>query len=345
MMEKNTMIKQENDFPVILESYFTKHLSFERNFSENTYNTYLIVIKQYLKYLSSIKNVKPKNISIYSFSKQNILDFLQYVEKELKCTVKTRNHKLTIINSFLEYAQSINPIYLDIYLKSKSIKQKKSKKEKMDFLTREELEIFMKSINIKSKSGYKHYVLIALLYEAGLRVSELINLKVSNLFFLNESPYIKVLGKGNKERIVYLNSDIVSIVNEYMDKFKTSNGSLFLNHSDEKYTRFGINKIVSKYYELSKKECLTLVNKNITPHSFRHSKAVHLLMNNTALPIIQRFLGHNSIQTTEIYLDITNDEVSKSILSVSSSIDIADNTKASWEGDEKLIELLESLSK
>lgn len=345
MMEKNTMIKQNNDFPVILESYFTKHLSLERNFSENTYNTYLIVIKQYLKYLSSIKNVKPKDISIYSFNKQNILDFLQYVEKELKCTGRTRNHKLTIINSFLEYAQSINPIYLDIYLKSKSIKQKKSKKEKMDFLTREELEIFMKSINIKNKSGYKHYVLIALLYETGLRVSELINLKVSNLFFSNDSPYIKVLGKGNKERIVYLNSDIVSIVNEYMNKFKIYNGYLFLNHSNEKYTRFGINKIVNKYYESSKKECLTLVNKTITPHSFRHSKAVHLLMNNTALPIIQRFLGHNSIQTTEIYLDITNDEVSKSILSVSSSIDIADNTKASWEGDEKLIELLESLSK
>lgn len=343
MMEKNTMIKQHNDFSIILENYFTKHLSLERKFSENTYNTYLMVMKQYLKYLSSIKDIKRKDISIYSFSKQNILDFLQYVETDLKCSVKTRNHKLTIINSFLEYAQSINPIYLDVYLKSKSIKLKKNKQEKMDFLTREELEVFMKTINIKTKSGYKHYVLIALLYEAGLRVSEIINLKVSNLFFSNEAPYIKVLGKGNKERIVYLNSDIVSIVNEYMDKFKISDGYLFLNHSKDKLTRFGINKIVSKYFELSKKECPTLVNKTITPHSFRHSKAVHLLMNNTALPIIQRFLGHNSIQTTEIYLDITNEEVSKSILSVSSAIKIEENTKAIWDGDEKLIELLESL--
>ena len=213
----------------------------------------------------------------------------------------------------------------------------------MDFLTREELEIFMKAINIKSKSGYKHYVLIALLYEAGLRESEIINLKVSDLFLSSESPYIKVLGKGNKERIVYLNSDIVSIVNEYMDKFKIKDGNLFLNHSKQQLTRFGIIKIVNKYFELSKKECPTLVNKTITPHSFRHSKAVHLLMNNTALPIIQRFLGHNSIKTTEIYLDITNYEVSKSIISVSSAIDNQENKEASWSGDEKLMELLKSL--
>ena len=211
------MIKQNNDFSMILENYFTKHLSLERKFSTSTYNTYLIVIRQYLRYLSDIKDIRPKDISIYNFDKQTILNFLEYVETDLNCSIKTRNHKLTIINSFLEYAQSINPIYLDVYLKSKSIKLKKTKQEKMDFLTREELEVFMKTINIKTKNGYKHYVLIALLYEAGLRASELINLKTSDLFFTNESPYIKVLGKGNKERIIYLNVDIVSIVNEYIE--------------------------------------------------------------------------------------------------------------------------------
>ena len=339
------MIKQNNDFSTILESYFTKHLSLERKFSENTYQTYLIVIKQYLKYLSDYKNINPKDISIYSFDKQTILDFLQYVENDLNCCVRTRNHKLTIINSFLEFAQSINPVYLNVYLKAKSIKLKKEKKEKMDFLTREELEAFMQSINIKTKNGYKHYVLIALLYEAGLRASEIINLTVSNLFFLEEAPYIKILGKGNKERIVYLNKDIVLIVKEYMEKFEIKNGYLFLNHSNNKLSRFGLNKIVDKYYELSKKECPTLVNKTITPHSFRHSKAVHLLANNTALPIIQRFLGHSNIQTTEIYLDITNEEVSKSIQTASLAIHTKEPTKAMWDGDEKLIELLESLNK
>ena len=102
------MIKRSNDFSLILENYFAKHLSLERKFSTNTYNTYLMVIRQYINYLSEQKHEKPKSISIYSFNKQNILDFLEYVEKILKCSPKTRNHKLTIINSFLEYAQSVN---------------------------------------------------------------------------------------------------------------------------------------------------------------------------------------------------------------------------------------------
>ena len=294
--------------------------------------------------MTTIKKIKPKNISIFSFSKDNILDFLTYVETELGCNIRTRNHKLAVINSFLEYAQSYNPIYLDIYLQSKSIKLKKAIKEKMDYLTKKELEAFLKQINIRTKNGYKHYVIIALLYESGMRVSELINLRVDHLYFIGNSPYIKILGKGNKERIVYLNEDIVSMVTEYQSKFNIQSGYVFRNNSKKQLTRFSINKIVSKYHNLAKKECPTLERKTISPHSFRHSKAVHLLMNNTALPIIQRFLGHTSIQTTEIYLDITNDEVKKNVTSVASLIDIKEDSNAVWQGDEKLIELLERLS-
>ena len=214
----------------------------------------------------------------------------------------------------------------------------------MDYLTKKELEAFLKQINIRTKNGYKHYVIIALLYESGMRVSELINLRVDHLYFIGNSPYIKILGKGNKERIVYLNEDIVSMVTEYQSKFNIQSGYVFRNNSKKQLTRFSINKIVSKYHNLAKKECPTLERKTISPHSFRHSKAVHLLMNNTALPIIQRFLGHTSIQTTEIYLDITNDEVKKNVTSVASLIDIKEDSNAVWQGNEKLIELLERLS-
>ena len=339
------MIKVKNDFSTILESYFSKHLSLERKFSENTYKTYLIVLRQFIDYLVTVKDIKTKDISIYSFNKDNILDFLLYVEDVLNCSPKTRNHKLTVINSFLDYAQGVNPIYIDAYLQAKNIKFKREKKQKRDFLTKEELEIFMNCINIKSKSGYKHYIMIALLYESGARVSELVNLTVSNLFLIGESPYIKILGKGNKERIVYINNDVVTMINEYMAKFKIENRWLFLNNSGDKFSRFGINKLIEKYVEISKKECPTLVNKTISPHSFRHSKAVHMLLNNTAIPIIQRFLGHASITTTEIYLDITNDEVIKSVKSIASLINTSDDEKKLWENDDKLIELLESLNK
>ena len=121
------------------------------------------------------------------------------MENDLGCSIRTRNHKLAVINSFLEYAQSVDPTYLDIYLSVRSIKVKKTVKEKMDYLTKEELEIFMKQIDIKKKNGYKHYIVVALMYEAGLRASELIDLKVDDLFFKGELPYIKISGKGAKK--------------------------------------------------------------------------------------------------------------------------------------------------
>lgn len=334
-------MKIKNDFAEILNSYFTKHLQLERRFSDNTYNTYLIALKQFIFYLNNT-GVPSNKISISDFNKANILSFLDYIENEFNCSSKTRNHKLTIINSFLEYAQSVNPIYLSIYLDSKSIKYKRIVKEKMDFMSVEELKAFFKAIDLKHKSGYKHYVLFTTLYETATRVSELINIKVCDCFLTIDHPYIKILGKGNKERIVYINDSVVKIILEYMDKFRIKDGLLLRNHSNNQYSRFGINKIVSKYYDIAKKECPTLERKTITPHTFRHSKAVHFLQNGTALPIIQRFLGHSSIQTTEIYLDITNDVVIEAVKLTANTLS-SEHVEAKWNDDEKLFELLEKL--
>ena len=103
-------MKMSNDFPTILNSYFSKHLKLERRFSANTYITYLTVLKQYIHFLNSELNISNKKISITDFEKNNIISFLNYAETTLKVSPRTRNHKLTVLNSFLEYAQSINPV-------------------------------------------------------------------------------------------------------------------------------------------------------------------------------------------------------------------------------------------
>ena len=341
-MEVKSLMKMSNDFPTILNCYFSKHLKLERRFSSNTYISYLTVLKQYIHFLNSELNISNKKISMTDFEKNNIISFLNYAETTLKVSPRTRNHKLTVLNSFLEYAQSINPVYIELYLASKSIKLKRVKKEKMDFMTVEELKAFFECIDLKHKTGYKHYVMLTTLYETATRVSELINIQTTDLFF-SENPYIKIVGKGNKERIVYINDSVVSMIKEYRKKFNISNGYLFLNNSGNQFTRYGVNKIVKNYFEQAKQKCQTLRSKTITPHSFRHTKAVHFLQNGTALPIIQRFLGHSNIQTTEIYLDITKSVVIEAV-KLSANIITSSNEKALWAGDEDLISLLESLS-
>ena len=285
---------KNNDLANLINSFFSSYLKNERKYSDNTYLGYLNVISQLINYLEKHIKKKRYEITIDDFTRDNILSFLDYIETTNNCVEKTRNHHLTVIKSFFKYVQTINPIYIERFLEIDSIKKKKEEKKTIDYLTIEELEAVLSQCDLKSKSGYKHFVLMSLLYETACRVSELINIKINDINFCNNS-YIKVLGKGNKERIIYISKNMVEILEKYIKKFNISDGYLFLNNSSRQYTRFGINKIVEKYVNLSKENHESLNNKNITPHSFRHSKAIHFLQNGTSLPVIQKFLGHNQM--------------------------------------------------
>ena len=335
---------KNNDLANLINSFFSSYLKNERKYSDNTYLGYLNVISQLINYLEKHIKKKRYEITIDDFTRDNILSFLDYIETTNNCVEKTRNHHLTVIKSFFKYVQTINPIYIERFLEIDSIKKKKEEKKTIDYLTIEELEAVLSQCDLKSKSGYKHFVLMSLLYETACRVSELINIKINDINFCNNS-YIKVLGKGNKERIIYISKNMVEILEKYIKKFNISDGYLFLNNSSRQYTRFGINKIVEKYVNLSKENHESLNNKNITPHSFRHSKAIHFLQNGTSLPVIQKFLGHNQIQTTEMYLDITNETVIDTINNLANLIDYNKSEECIWKGNKDLIELLNSLKK
>ena len=335
---------KNNDLVNLINSFFSSYLKNERKYSDNTYLGYLNVISQLINYLEKHIKKKRYEITIDDFTRDNILSFLDYIETTNNCVEKTRNHHLTVIKSFFKYVQTINPIYIERFLEIDSIKKKKEEKKTIDYLTIEELEAVLSQCDLKSKSGYKHFVLMSLLYETACRVSELINIKINDINFCNNS-HIKVLGKGNKERIIYISKNMVEILKKYIKKFNISDGYLFLNNSSRQYTRFGINKIVEKYVNLSKENHESLNNKNITPHSFRHSKAIHFLQNGTSLPVIQKFLGHNQIQTTEMYLDITNETVIDTINNLANLINYNKSEECIWKGNKDLIELLNSFKK
>jgi len=338
------MTMKNNELANLISNFFTLYLKSERKYSDNTYLSYLNVINQFLTFLENHLNIERYKITLNDFSKNNVLNFLMFIETTNECTTKTRNHHLTVIKSFLQYVQLNKKIYIEKYLEINNIKKKKETKKSIDYLTIEELEIVLKQCDLKSKSGYKHFVILSLLYETACRVTELINIKVSDITFSTNS-YIKVLGKGNKERIIYISENTKEMLKKYINRFNIIDGYLFLNHSNKQYTRFGINKLVEKYVSLGSRNVESLKNKNITPHSFRHSKAVHFLLNGTSLAIIQRFLGHNQIQTTEMYLDVTSDAVINAVNDAATIINYKTNEECLWKGNRDLLELLESLKK
>ena len=202
---------KNNDLANLINSFFSSYLKNERKYSDNTYLGYLNVISQLINYLEKHIKKKRYEITIDDFTRDNILSFLDYIETTNNCVEKTRNHHLTVIKSFFKYVQTINPIYIERFLEIDSIKKKKEEKKTIDYLTIEELEAVLSQCDLKSKSGYKHFVLMSLLYETACRVSELINIKINDINFCNNS-HIKVLGKGNKERIIYISKNMVEIL-------------------------------------------------------------------------------------------------------------------------------------
>lgn len=329
-------------FYELLEDFILEYLPKERGYSKNTALSYYTSIKQFLKYIEDILHKKQEEINVADFNRNNISSFLNYIEDNGK-SITTRNQRQAALISFVSYCAIMEPLYQKILDDVKNLKVKKIIKNKLDFLTVEEYKTFISAVNLNSQNGLRHYTIINLLYDTATRVSELINIKVEDLNYGSNNS-IKIYGKGKKYRIVYITNNTVNLLNDYMKKYKIESGYLFLNNQNKPLTRFGIEYLIKKYYEIACDTMPSLKAKNVTPHTMRHTKACHFLINGTALPVIQKFLGHASVQTTEIYLDLTSKAVIDAVEKASALITNKNDTtvEAKWK-DDKILKALDEI--
>lgn len=326
-----------NDLYRLIEKFILEYLPTEKGYSQNTVLSYYSTIKQYLDFF-----ISRKDIGILDFNRDNIGEFLAHVENK-GCTISTRNQKLAALKSFVSYCAMIEPVYQNTYLDLARLPLKKEGKKKMDFLTIEEYEAFLKCIDISTTSGFRHFTIINVLYETGARVQEIADLKAEDIEF-GSTNSVRLLGKGNKFRIVYICDRCAGIIKDYQKRFNIYSGPLFINKQGRALTRFGITYIIEKYFNLAKETTPSLVHKRITPHSLRHTKACHFLDAGTPLPVIQRFLGHASIQTTEIYLDVTSNAVVDAVECASKQLSqyIDENQTKKWK-DKSMVEKIKNI--
>jgi len=299
-------------FPGMLEHYVVSYIKEEAGMSPETLRTYYTSLEQYILWLRDTRNVGIQNIDMTHFNKENIKFFLSYLETERKVSVTTRNLRRAGIVAFLAYASEINPVYMNAYMEAKKIKNKKAAKPKKDFLTIEEFQAVLEVINISTNDGFKHYILISIMYDTAARVDETVRMNVEDFSFGKENSVI-VFGKGSKYRRIYLTKHTVKLIKEYKRKFNLEKGAMFKNRCGDRISDSGIDYILKKYAKAASEKETSLCNKTVSPHVFRRSKATHMLLNGASLPVIQRFLGHESIQTTEAYLDIGSEAMSKAV--------------------------------
>ena len=284
---------------------FSNFLKFERNFSDNTLDAYIRDIKKFSLYAEkNLENSKPKAITYEDLQEYLILQSKQ------KISERTQARWISSIKSFFKYLleeeiRDDNPATLlegpklGLYLP--------------DTLSVEDVERITKNINLSTDLGVRNQCMVEVLYGCGLRVSELIELKISDINF--KEGFLKVEGKGQKVRYVPLAKYTSHLIKNYIENVRINNkinkkyeDIMFLNSRGSSMSRVIVFIIIK---ELADKAG---IRKNISPHTFRHSFATHMLQNGADLRFIQEMLGHSSITTTEIYTHLNTEELHDTIL-------------------------------
>jgi len=271
---------------------FRAYLQLEKSLSDNTVQAYLQDIEKLTHYLLLIKSEKsPRQIELNDLEK-----FVKWIS-ELGMTPSSQSRIISGIKNFYKYCLQEQIVIKD---PTALLEAPKLKRSLPDVLSFDEIESIISAIDLSTPEGVRNKAVIETLYSCGLRVTELVNLKISCLYL--DVGFIRVIGKGDKERLVPVGSSAVKHINLYKNNTRVhipvkpgNEDILFLNRRGRKLSRVMIFMIIK---ELAKQAGIT---KNISPHTFRHSFATHLVEGGANLRAVQEMLGHESITTTEIY--------------------------------------------
>jgi integrase/recombinase XerD len=284
---------------------FKAYLQLEKSLSENSVEAYLHDIDKLTQFLSFNDPVStPENVRPDHLEK-----FLQWIN-ELGMTPSSQSRIISGLRNFYKYCLQEQISKTD---PTALLETPKLAKHLPDVLTYEEIEAISNSIDVSTKEGARNKAIIETLYSCGLRVSELVNLRLSCLYF--DVGYIRVIGKGDKERLVPVGAPAIKYINIYRQNIRVhlpvipgNDDVVFLNRRGKKLTRVMIFMIIK---DAAKKAG---ISKNISPHTFRHSFATHLVEGGADLRAVQEMLGHESITTTEIYTHLNREYLRETLV-------------------------------
>jgi site-specific recombinase XerD len=275
-----------------LNDYLT-YLEFQKKYSNETINSFKYDLKKFISFLGSK--------SLINVETEDISNYLKYISNLNASSINRNISSIRGLYKYLIMMEVINKNPLD------KIKNLKQDKRLLKYLSIEDVDKLL-NIQIKTHYDYRNKAILELMYACGLRASEVVSLRIQNIDFSN--ALLRVFGKGSKERIVPINEEALEILDIYIKEYRckfikkgVQNEYLFLNNHGKKLTRNALNLIIK---QICKNEG---IDKYVTPHILRHSFATHLLENGADLRVIQELLGHSNIDTTEVYLDVTNQNI------------------------------------
>jgi Site-specific recombinase XerD len=337
----------KSDFPEYLTAFFSQYLELQRGLSQNTIASYSDAFLLLFTYFNDNHNLSPDKITFAHLTRECVVDFCQWLETSRNSSVKTRNLRLTAIHSFFRYVAMREPSRISMIKSILDIQMKKCGRKVPMHLSDEEVKLLFAEPDFHKKQGIRDLAVLTVLYDSGVRVSELISLRMSDIR-ISGTTTLRVIGKGRKQRLIPISSATTNIIKAYYKAYNLdasrSDRNLFVNSREEALTRPGINYILNKYVQQARRNNPGYFNVNVTAHVMRHSKAVSLLLSEVSLIYIRDFLGHSSVVTTEHYARTSPEFLRKAI--ENNALSYVDSTSQySPQEQEHLIEFLKSFRK
>lgn len=290
-------------FAPLLHSFFVDRLLRQRNASPATIASYRDTFRLLLRFAESHLHRQAASLTIEDLSAPLVLAFLDHLERERGNTVRTRNARLAAIHSFASHAGREEPVALEGLRRILAIPPKRFSRPVLGHLSREEMQAILDAPDRSTWSGRRDAVLFATLYNTGARISEALGLDVQCIH-LDRTPRADLHGKGRKERTVPLWRSTAATLGKWIEEQSSQpSAPLFPNRHGARFTRSGVARRLALAVGQAANTCPSLRDRDISPHTLRHTTAMHLLESGTDISIIALWLGHESPTTTHTYLE------------------------------------------
>jgi integrase/recombinase XerD len=328
------------EFPALLQQFFTQRLMAQRQVSPHTIQSYRDTFRLLLTFVSERLHKAPSKIELSDLNPETISAFLHNLDEKRGNRTRTRNLRLTAIRSFFRFAAYQTPEQLGLIQRVLAIPNKRHEKKLVGFLSRPEVDALLAAPNRATWAGRRDHAFLLTAVQTGLRVSEMTGLCRSDVV-LRAGAHIHCSGKGRKERCTPLTKQAVGILRSWLrEPQRSSDDFLFPNARGKRMSSDGVAYLLSKHLARARVQCPSLRQKRVTPHVLRHTAAMELLMAGVDRSVIALWLGHESVETTQMYLE-ANLALKEKVLA--SFPPTNKKSKGRFHADDRLMEFLKSL--
>jgi len=290
----------------LVQSFFAVALP-QRGMSPLTMLSYRDAMKLLLRYAAERTRRPVVKLDVDDITTELVSDFLGHLESKRGNQIATRNNRLAALRTFFAYVATEEPALADRCRRICAIPLKRSPMRTIPYLEQDEMNALLEAPDRASRLGRLHYAILLFLYNTGARVAELVGVRAADLHIDGLHRQVLLRGKGKKERICPLWQDTVKVLREHLAQIEVALDSgkhVFVNRCGDPLTRYGVNYLVGAYAEKAAERVPSIATKRVSPHTIRHTTAVHLLNAGVDIDVIRAWLGHVDLRTTNIYAEI-----------------------------------------